>query len=46
MNTGIRTTKRKSCETENNQNKKRKLNTKSDYNPSEQTNVQSKKRKM
>lgn len=46
MNTGIRTTKRKFSETENNQNKKRKLKTKSDYNPSEQTNVQSKKRKM
>jgi DNA invertase Pin-like site-specific DNA recombinase len=50
MNMDISSNKRKSSETENNQNKKRKLKTKSDYNPSkfasEQTNVQSKKRKM
>ena len=50
MNMDICSNKRKSSETENNQNKKRKLKTKSDYNPSkfasEQTNVQSKKRKM
>jgi len=50
MNMDISSNKRKSSETENNQNKKRKLKTKSDYNSSkfasEQTNVQSKKRKM